>query len=172
MNQSRNFTSLLNPSYLQNAQSSVPSSAAAAAAAAAAAVSAAIANGTALSGSLSSKKREAEGERLFSILLLSCPRQPGLTTLGGRPLIPTPVPVPHWPPRRSSLPWPYQLLGGFLAPWHLPSRSPSHHPCLSAPLATSFGFGLFTNRVKPATDPPLLPYFTTARCFLRSTPNS
>jgi len=51
MNQSRNFTSLLNPSYLQNAQqqqnaASASSSAAIAAAAAAAAVNAAIANGT------------------------------------------------------------------------------------------------------------------------------
>uniref|UniRef100_A0A0C9QAV2 SF1_2 protein n=1 Tax=Fopius arisanus TaxID=64838 RepID=A0A0C9QAV2_9HYME len=61
MNQSRNFTSLLNPSYLQNAQNST-ASAAAAAAAAAAAVSAAIANGTPLNPSVLSggKKRDAD----------------------------------------------------------------------------------------------------------------
>lgn len=53
MNQSRNFTSLLNPGYIRDA--------AAAAAAAAQAVSQAIANST-------SRKREADGEKKFSIL--------------------------------------------------------------------------------------------------------
>lgn len=68
MNQSRNFTSLLNPSYLQNAQNAATANAAAAAAAAAAAVSAAIANGTALnSTSTMSRKREAEGKIFFLI---------------------------------------------------------------------------------------------------------
>lgn len=72
MNQPRNFTSLLNPSYLQNAQqqqqgpaSTNPAAVAAAAAAAAAAVSAAIANGTQInanSPSIASRKREAEGD--------------------------------------------------------------------------------------------------------------
>ncbi|GAB1861708.1 Branchpoint-bridging protein [Camponotus japonicus] len=72
MNQPRNFTSLLNPSYLQNAQqqqqspaSTNPAAVAAAAAAAAAAVSAAIANGTQMnanSPSITSRKREAEGD--------------------------------------------------------------------------------------------------------------
>ncbi|XP_028050811.1 splicing factor 1 isoform X1 [Monomorium pharaonis] len=77
MNQSRNFTSLLNPSYLQNAQqqqqqnaasvNSASASAAAAAAAAAAAVSAAIANGTQLNANAVNavvspgRKREADG---------------------------------------------------------------------------------------------------------------
>lgn len=68
MNQSRNFTSLLNPSYLQNAQNST-SSAAAAAAAAAAAVSAAIANGTAMGPNLG-KKRDVDGNYLISQLLV------------------------------------------------------------------------------------------------------
>ncbi|KYN36808.1 Splicing factor 1 [Trachymyrmex septentrionalis] len=72
MNQSRNFTSLLNPSYLQNAQQqqqqNATSAAAVAAAAAAAAVSAAIANGTQTNMNTPSpvtqnRKREAEGER-------------------------------------------------------------------------------------------------------------
>ncbi|XP_046741254.1 splicing factor 1-like isoform X1 [Diprion similis] len=62
MNQSRNFTSLLNPSYLQNAQNAAAANAAAAAAAAAAAVSAAIANGTSLSSSSSSQSRKREAE--------------------------------------------------------------------------------------------------------------
>ncbi|XP_012528863.1 splicing factor 1 isoform X2 [Monomorium pharaonis] len=78
MNQSRNFTSLLNPSYLQNAQqqqqqnaasvNSASASAAAAAAAAAAAVSAAIANGTQLNANAVNavvspgRKREADGD--------------------------------------------------------------------------------------------------------------
>ncbi|XP_076277928.1 splicing factor 1 isoform X2 [Lasioglossum baleicum] len=69
MNQSRNFTSLLNPSYLQNAQqNAATANAAAAAAAAAAAVSAAIANGTQLSGNSPNsttnnvRKREAESD--------------------------------------------------------------------------------------------------------------
>lgn len=62
MNQSRNFTSLLNPSYLQNAQqNAATANAAAAAAAAAAAVSAAIANGTAINSS-PNRKREAESK--------------------------------------------------------------------------------------------------------------
>lgn len=67
MNQSRNFTSLLNPSYLQNAQqNAATANAAAAAAAAAAAVSAAIANGTQISTNSTNsttnntRKREAE----------------------------------------------------------------------------------------------------------------
>lgn len=58
----RNFTSLLNPTYLQSAQN-----AAAAAAAAAAAVSQAIANGTSLS-----RKREADGKFLFLSPLFIC----------------------------------------------------------------------------------------------------
>ncbi|XP_029177134.1 splicing factor 1-like [Nylanderia fulva] len=69
MNQPRNFTSLLNPSYLQNAQqqqnTAGTNSAAVAAAAAAAAVSAAIANGTqanANSSSIANRKRETEGD--------------------------------------------------------------------------------------------------------------
>lgn len=71
MNQSRNFTSLLNPSYLQNAQQNPASANAAAAAsaasaAAAAAVSAAISNGTQPNvnvnmNSTQSRKRETEG---------------------------------------------------------------------------------------------------------------
>jgi len=78
MNQSRNFTSLLNPSYLQNAQQqqqqNATSAAAVAAAAAAAAVSAAIANGTQTnmntpSAVTQNRKREAEGERLCSTFL-------------------------------------------------------------------------------------------------------
>lgn len=62
---SRNFSSLLNPSYL-NASSggSSAASAAARAAAAAAAVSAAIANGIPLSSTEIGKKREAEGKEL------------------------------------------------------------------------------------------------------------
>ncbi|XP_012268127.1 splicing factor 1-like [Athalia rosae] len=63
MNQSRNFTSLLNPSYLQNAQNAAAANAAAAAAAAAAAVSAAIANGTQISPNNSqNRKREVESD--------------------------------------------------------------------------------------------------------------
>lgn len=69
MNQSRNFTSLLNPSYLQNAQQNAASTnAAAAAAAAAAAVSAAIANGSQVnctsptSTGNNARKREAESK--------------------------------------------------------------------------------------------------------------
>lgn len=65
---SRNFSSLLNPSYL-NANSAA-SSAAAKAAAAAAAVSAAIANGIPLNSSAESKKREAEGKNFPELVFL------------------------------------------------------------------------------------------------------
>jgi len=82
MNQPRNFTSLLNPSYLQNAQqqnaastNSAAAVAAAAAAAAAAAVSAAIANGTQSNANTNStiatqnRKREPESRCSYILFL-------------------------------------------------------------------------------------------------------
>ena len=68
MSQSRNFSSLLNPSYLK--ENSV-TSAAAAAAAAAAAVSAAIANGTPYTPPTLNKKRESDGKKKIMIMLYS-----------------------------------------------------------------------------------------------------